>query len=124
MAKKKTQEAPVSPPEDVLIQNEGESEGEDYNAVTSAHFFINVGPKKYRAIGLKDCWALQVWKEVKQEDALVPSGWREFKFFTDLGSLAGKIFDLRLKNSEATTLQELSDMAKQIRIDVRKEFHI
>ena len=60
--------------------------------------------------------------EVKNENALVPSGWREFKFFTDLGSLAGKIFDMRLKNADVSTLQELSEAAKAIRIEVRNEF--
>jgi hypothetical protein len=105
-----------------------------------ASFIISDGKSELKVLALKDCWAIQRWNatidsaefltrakdnkkiQVPNPEFGKPLGWVSYKYVTDLGSIAGKVFDLRLKNSEVTTLQELSEMAKKIRIDIRSEF--
>lgn len=89
--------------------------------IAKASFLIHDGTKELRVQAYADCWALQRWKEAG-EDSKSESRWVNFKYFVDLGSLVNKIFSLRLKNSESTTLVELAETAKQISADIRREF--
>jgi hypothetical protein len=105
--------------------DEGSSEGIDENDVCRASFEIHDGQRMLRVQALKDCWAIQFWAtNTNQKTGEDESGWRSFKYVTDLGSAAGKIFDFRLKNSEAKTLEDLSIMAKTIRSEIRREFRL
>jgi hypothetical protein len=102
------------------IENEGSDEGEETGR---ASFTIHNGKEEIRVQALKDCWALQKW--ITAEDgAKTASRWKSFKYITDLGSVANRIFEMRLKNAEVTTLQELSVASKQIGVDIRREFSL
>ena len=120
MVRKKGVKAPDEDCAGIEEDDEGESEGSE---VGRANFLIHDGTRMLRVQALKDCWALQYWSEASEE-AKRESAWVAFKWLTDLGNVAGKIFDIRLKNCEVTTLKELSEMAKSIRDDVRKEFSL
>lgn len=100
--------------------DEGDSEGKDSLA---ASFVISDGKDQLRVKALKDCWAIQRWSFSKnKKTGEDESGWNSFKYVTDLGSIANRIFNMRLKNSEVTTLKELSAAAIQIGEDIRKDF--
>jgi hypothetical protein len=75
-------------------------------------------------MALRDCWALQKWNPSVIKQTGQATGWTSFKYFTDIANVAGRVFDMRLKNAEASTLLELSNFAKSIRDEVRKEFGI
>lgn len=94
-----------------------------------AHFIISDGKDEVLVKAEANCWSMS-WKvyEYAKDDIkkLNPIGfrWESRKWVTDLGCVASRIFDLRLKACNTRTLEGLSKMATQIRDDVRKEFKL
>jgi len=90
-----------------------------------ASFLIHDGKEMIRVVALENCWALQKLKSnTNQVTKVVTESWQAFKWCADLGSVANRVFNFRLKNSEVTTLEELSSAAKKIAADIRKEFSV
>ena len=99
---------------------EDDSEGDDEGR---AFFFIHNGKEELRVKALKDCWAIQRFSQsTNSKTGEVSESWSGFKYVTDLGSVANRIYEMRLKNSEASTLKELSEFAIKIGSDIREEF--
>ena len=88
----------------------------------TASFLISDGRRDLMVKAKHDCWAICEWIDSIDPRTDKAKGWVPFKYVVDLGMVAGRLFEWRLKNSYATTLTELSEMAKQVRIDIRKEF--
>ena len=98
---------------------------EDDNEVLKTSFIISDGKEDVKIVAMKNCWAIQRWKtSVNQKTGVDESGYASVRWVADLGSIAQRVFDMRLKNSEASTLLELSEAGKQIAIDIRKEFSV
>jgi hypothetical protein len=115
--------APISALEDVNFNFEGDSEGEELTEAGKAYFFIENGNETLRVKAFKDYWAIQkMTVNTDKDTGKETANWVGFKFVTDLGSVANRIFDMRLKNSDTKTLKELSDAAKRIGEEIRKEF--
>jgi undecaprenyl pyrophosphate synthase len=98
---------------------------EDAEESGGASFLIHDGKEMIRVVAQDNCWALQRLKSnTNQTTKITTEVWSAFKWCADIGSVANRVFNFRLKNSEATTLEEISSLAKQIAADIRKEFSI
>jgi hypothetical protein len=102
-----------------------EMDAAEDNETLKTSFIISDGKENVRVVAMKNCWGIQRWKtstnkKTKEDN----SGWSTDRYVVDLGMVANRIFEMRLKNSEATTLAELSAASKQIALDVRKEFSL
>ena len=100
-----------------------EIEADDEDGGANVVFFVHNGQEELRIKAQDKCWAIQRFvtstnKKTKQDE----SHWSSFKWVTDLGSVANRFYDMRLKRSEATSLKELSEAAFRIGEDIRKEF--
>jgi len=90
-----------------------------------ASFEIHNGKEMVRFKALKDCWVMQVMGNRKNTTTGdMERVWESAKWFTDLGSIGAKVFDMRLKNCDATTLSELADCAKSIKAQLQAEFKL
>jgi hypothetical protein len=116
MARKATRTREAGP-EDVLEENEGDDKAR-------AYFMTTDGVSEIRIQALKDCWAFQKWEPTIRKETGLPCGWKAYRYVTDLGSVANRIFNLRLKNAEVTTLKELSEASRRIGEEVRAEFNL
>lgn len=98
---------------------------ETTDEVLKTNFIIHDGKEDIRIIAMKNCWGIQRLKNsTDKETKEVTSEWVTDRFVVDLGMVANRVFEIRLKNSEATTLQELSRAGKQIATDIRKQFQV
>lgn len=102
-----------------------EMDAAEDNETLKTSFIISDGKENVRIIAMKNCWGIQRWKTVTNKQTKEEtSDWVTSRFVVDLGMVANRVFEMRLKNSEATTLAELSAASRQIAIDVRKEFSL
>jgi len=100
-----------------------EVETEDEDNGTNVVFLVHNGSEELRIQAQGKCWAIQRFVTNKNRKTKEnQSGWVSFKWVTDLGSVANRFYDMRLKRSEATSLEELREAAIKIGEDIRKEF--
>ena len=98
---------------------------EDDNEMLKTSFIISDGREDVRIVAMKNCWGIQRFKTVTNKKTKEEtSDWVTSRYVVDLGSIAQRVFDMRLKNSEASTLLELSEAGRQIAADIRKEFSV
>ena len=118
--------ASISLASDVNLEDEGDSEGSEEEIGLPAQFIIKIGTQDYRVKAYKDFWALQKWVEYtsKETGVKVVRGFQSFKYFANLGQLANRVFDFRLKNSDVDNLNELTETARKLVIDIKKEFEV
>lgn len=89
------------------------------------NFILSDGKEDVRVVAMKNCWGIQRLREhVNKETKEITSTWTTDRYVVDLGMVAHRVFELRLKNSEASTLLELSAAGKRIAEDVRREFSV
>jgi hypothetical protein len=113
--------------EAICFSDEGDDEGVRANndLELNAYFLVHDGREQLRVKAYVNYWALQYLSPMKNKITGIENPtWKDFKFFANLGQLANRIFDWRLKNSETTTLKELEQNAKRIGDEIREEFSV
>ena len=101
-----------------------DSEKIEDNEVGSTEFLLSDGKRMLRVKAEQSCWSISRWSDSVDKTTEKVKGWEPFKWCMDLGSVASKVFDFRLKNSDAKTLEELSNASVRIRQEIRKEFRL
>ena len=111
---------------DINLIEEGDSEDDEELNALSATFLISDGKKELKVKAYKDYWALQRWVDKKDKDTkeVIGGDWVSFKYFANLGQLANRVFDFRLKNSDVENLNELTETARKICKEIKEEFEI
>lgn len=97
---------------------------EQEDEIYSTTFTVNINGKEERVACNENNWMLQQWRQGKDKNGKDTSHWESYKWFADLGSLAARVYDLRLKHTDANNIKDLKAYAKQIAIEVRKEFSL
>lgn len=108
--------------EENMVEIEVEAQEEE---TLKTNFIISDGKEDIRVIAMKNCWGIQRWKEsANKVTKEITAGWVTDRYVVDIGMVAHRVFELRLKNSEASTILELSAVGKRIAEDVRREFSL
>lgn len=110
----------------VDLDNTYNDEDDEEQDALAATFTISDGKRELKVRAYKDYWALQRWSEKKDKDTqeVVGGAWKSFKYFANLGQLANRVFDFRLKNSDVANLNELTEIARKMCREIKEEFEV